>query len=95
MATIRVKYKQSLLDIAIQHYGSIAEAFVLAVENNLSVTDIIVPGTIINIPVLEASTPDVQTYYIKKQIKPSTALSSTDLESLENTDPCDLCALFK
>ncbi|WP_166964589.1 hypothetical protein [Yeosuana marina] len=92
---VRVKYKQSLLDIAIQQYGSIAEAFVLAVENNLSVTDIIVPGTIINIPVLEASNPEVQTYYSKKQIKPSTALSSIDLVSIENTDPCDLCKLFK
>lgn len=95
MPEIRVKYKQSLLDIAIQQFGSIAEAFDLAVANNLSVTDIIVPGTVITIPELEASHPDVQTYYKKKQLKPSTALSSIDLEGIKNTDPCDLCALFK
>ncbi|MFY0714135.1 hypothetical protein J1D01_10690 [Seonamhaeicola sp. NFXS20] len=95
MAEIRVKYKQSLLDIAIQEYGSINEVDVLELENNMSRTDVIPAGTVLRIPDITVLEPDVQLYYKKKQLKPATALSDEDLTLIENTDDCNLCELFK
>lgn len=89
-----VIHKQSILDLSIQLYGSIDEVFALAVANNLSVTAVIPPNTIIEVPEIEVSEPLTRNYYKSKNLKPSTALNTEALQILENNDPCDICALF-
>ena len=44
-----VQYNQSLQDIALQEYGSIAGVFALATDNNLSITDALVLGQVLQI----------------------------------------------
>ncbi len=78
---IRVKYNQSLLDIAIQEYGSINEMLELAVANGLSITSAMATGTVLQIPELEPSEPSVQEYYKRKYLKPAT---STNLEIVDS-----------
>lgn len=64
---------QSIVDIAIQHCGSAEAAVEIATLNGISVTDNIVPGTILKLPAV-ANKPIVE-YYAAGNIIPATALS--------------------
>lgn len=43
------QYNQSLQDIALQEYGDISGVFILATDNNLSITDALVLGQVLQI----------------------------------------------
>ena len=45
-----VLHNQSLLDLALQHTGTIESIFELAMLNNLSITDDVVAGKVLTIP---------------------------------------------
>lgn len=45
MRTITVHHGQSLMDIAIQYYGSASALFFLAADNNISLSEDILPNT--------------------------------------------------
>ncbi|MEG0927266.1 hypothetical protein [Chryseobacterium sp.] len=47
---VTVLHNQSILDIAIQYTGMVENSFDIAVYNGLSLSDILVPGTTIEIP---------------------------------------------
>lgn len=69
---------QSLLDISIQEYGNLEGLFDLSTANNISITDALEAGNILNVPSIESITPDIQGYYKNKQLTPATALDAID-----------------
>lgn len=75
MKTI-ILHSQSLLDLAIQHTGSVENAFALAVANGLSLTDELEAGEESGIPKVEANK-DILNYYQAKRLQPATAISQT------------------
>lgn len=75
---ITVLNRQSLLDIAIQHTGSVFNAFEIALVNGLAVSDTVEPGSIFILPEVEQNT-DILNYYTAKKIQPATALESLEI----------------
>lgn len=95
MKQVRVIYKQSLADLSVQIYGSIAEIFALAVANNVSVTASIPPNTLLNVPTTNITEPTIQDYYNKHKIQPATAPNADDIDLISTNNPCDFCNYFK
>ena len=62
--TITVLHNQSLLDLALQHTGTIESIFELAVLNEKSITDDMVAGT--SLLIGEISNKDILNYYTAK-----------------------------
>lgn len=67
---------QSLLDISIQEYGNLEGLYDLALTNNISVTDALMPGNVLDIPNIETKTPDIKRYYKNKDLHPATAITA-------------------
>lgn len=84
MRSITVLHNQSLLDVCLQHYGSISPLFLLAVANNISVTTTLTAGTVLNIPTSPEKNTAILNYYTNKNVKPATALTPLALTQ-ENT----------
>ncbi|MCU7615672.1 hypothetical protein NZ698_00560 [Chryseobacterium sp. PBS4-4] len=76
--TITVLPNQSLLDIAIQHTGSVYNAFAIAVANGLPVTETLTTGQSLAIPILDTNM-DVYSKYKKNKIEPATSLTNLEL----------------
>ena len=72
---VEVLHNQSLLDLALQHTGTIESIFELAMLNNLSITDDVVAGKVLTIPTETFTNNDILTYYIAKKIQPATSFS--------------------
>lgn len=70
----KVLYNQNLLDFAIQHTGSVANAFLIAVANNMAVSDVLVAGSELIVPDGVVKDTDILNYYSSKAIQPATAL---------------------
>lgn len=69
---------QSLLDLAIQHTGSVENAFALAVENGLSLTDELTSGESLSLATYDIQqNKDILGYYQAKRLQPATAISQT------------------
>lgn len=90
---VTVLHNQSLLDISIQVYGSIAQAFDLALANRLSITSVLEPGQVLETPELETENADIRDYYAANGIKPATAIKDEHRPS--NGDSCNYCKLFE
>ena len=73
MTTI-ILHNQSLLDLAVQHTGSVENTFALAVVNGLSLTDDLPAGTEIKLPDSVNKDSDVLNYYTAKRLQPATAV---------------------
>lgn len=69
---VTILNNQNLLDIAIQTKGNPQAAFDLAIENNLSLTELLTPTEELIIPQSETNNKDIQAYYNRKLIKPAT-----------------------
>ena len=67
---MKVLQGQTLIDIAIQELGSAEGAYDLAVLNGISVTDELIPGQELQLPVINNKS--VAAYYANKAIKPAT-----------------------
>lgn len=76
MKTI-VLHNQSLLDIAIQHTGSVENAFAIAVANGMAVSDVLTVGSSLLIPTSVKTDNDVLYYYTTKNLQPATAIADT------------------
>jgi len=76
--TVKVLHNQSLLDLAIQHTGSVTNAFAIAVANNISVSSFLIAGTELLIPDVMKDE-DILNFYNSKQIKPATGTVKTPL----------------
>jgi len=68
---MKVIQGQSIFDIAVQELGSIEGAFELAMLNGISVTDELIPGQELILPIVLNK--DIINYYANKGIKPATA----------------------
>ena len=75
-----VQEGQSLFDIAIQTCGAVSAVAIIAGLNGLSVTDEIVPGTIVNLPEIVDS--PVSEFYRLNRLVPATGATGEDLASL-------------
>ncbi|QIY83414.1 hypothetical protein HER18_07660 [Chryseobacterium sp. NEB161] len=80
---VTVLHKQSLLDIAIQHTGSVLNVFLIAQANGLAVSDELVAGSELTIPDVENNN-DILNYYSSRAIQPATAIT-TIID--DNTEP--------
>ena len=72
---IIVLHNQSILDIAIQHTGSVFNAFKIAVANGLAVSDVLGPGNKLMIPEDVENNGDILNYYTAKKIQPATTFT--------------------
>lgn len=81
---ISVLHNQSLLDIAIQEFGTIQTAFDIAVANGLDVTDALAPGTRLTLPSSNFEDREVAEYFKSRSIKPATALPLISEEDVED-----------
>lgn len=72
MKTVTVLQGQSLLDIAVEHTGSISAVFDIARLNNKSITDLPIPGEQLNVDNRNV-VKRVLDYYAKNNIHPGTA----------------------
>ncbi|CAI9429694.1 LysM domain-containing protein [Candidatus Ornithobacterium hominis] len=71
---ITTLHNQSLLDLALQHTGSVENAFDIAVANGISLTDDLAIGSRLNIPNDLTKNNDIYNYYTAKNIQPATAI---------------------
>jgi len=93
--TITVLHNQSLLDLALQHTGTIESIFEFAAFNEKSVTDDMVAGTPLNVPPFSASArnKDILAYYMAKNIQPATAFTKEDKQVLERLEGISIWAI--
>lgn len=72
----RVLHNQSLLDLALQHTGSVENAFALALANGLSLTDELAAGESLHLTAYGIQqNKEILNYYQSKSIQPATAIS--------------------
>ncbi|MGP1501891.1 MAG: hypothetical protein ACTTJM_08945 [Bergeyella cardium] len=70
-----ILHHQSLLDLAIQHTGSVENTFDLALQNNRSLTDDLEAGESIEFTAYGIQqNKDILNYYTAKNIQPATAV---------------------
>lgn len=79
---IVVLHHQSFLDLAIQHTGSVENAFVLALQNGKSLTDDLMAGEQLSLENPKNNT-DILSYYQSKKLQPATSVSHTGSSSLQ------------
>lgn len=74
--TVTILHNQSLFDLSIQYTGEVNNAFLIAKANDLSVSDLLVPGNKITIPGSVFMNNDIYGYFTNKKIKPATGYTS-------------------
>ena len=85
---VTVMQGQSLVDIAMQVYGSAEGVFALAKENGLSVTDEVSPGQVLTYDPGNVVEKSVSDYYDTNGVRPVTAFVNLELvfdETFDNT----------
>ena len=88
-----VLHNQSLLDLALQHTGTIENIFELAMLNNLSITDDVVAGKTLALPDEAFTNKDILAYYIAKNLQPATAFSKEDEQVFERLEGISIWAI--
>nr|DAT95359.1 MAG TPA: hypothetical protein [Caudoviricetes sp.] len=75
---VKAKYRQSLLDMAVQTAGSVEAAFRLSAANDIGITETLEDGQVIHtVPVENA---DTVRRYEALDIRPATEISPEDME---------------
>ena len=77
---VKVKDRQSLLDMAVQTAGSMEAAFDLAAANGVSLTDTLADGQVLD--TVAAENADTVRRYSVQGIQPATALSEAEMAAL-------------
>lgn len=80
--TITVLPNQNLLDVAIQHTGSVLNAFNIALTNGLCVSDILVVNQILVLPEISQDVL-VLNNYKKNKIEPATSITNLKAVSVK------------
>lgn len=81
MKTVIVKSGQTLMDIALQEKGSIEAIEEIAALNGLSITEELLAGTTLEIPV-STWNKLVENYCRDNDVSPSTALTADNMEEI-------------
>lgn len=79
MTSFKTSERQSFFDVAIQKLGSCEAAFALALENGLSLTDELTPGTSLELPAKRNN--KVADYFRKLNVAPATYAESASSQS--------------
>lgn len=77
---VKVKDRQSLLDMAVQTAGSMEAAFGLSAANDVSLTDTLTDGQVLD--TVAAENADTVRRYSVQGIQPATALSKEEMAAL-------------
>ena len=84
--TITALHNQSLLDLALQHTGTIESVFELAKDNDLNITDDVQAGKTLVLSSEAFTNKDILAYYTAKNIQPATAFSKEDEQVFERLE---------
>ena len=76
--TVTALHNQSLLDLALQHTGTIESVFEFAEANALNITDDVQAGKTLVLHAEVFSNKDILNYYTAKNLQPATAFSKED-----------------
>ena len=91
--TLTVLHNQSLLDLALQHTGTVESVFELATANTLSITDEVAAGKTLALPAEAFTNKDILTYYTAKNLQPVTAFSQEDEEVAKRQEGISIWAI--
>lgn len=89
---------QSILDVSLQHTGTVENCFAIAIANGFSVSDLLTAGTSLIIPEDLRNDTDVLNYYSAKKIQPATAITEgqdTEIPTLKGIGYMNLGGNFK
>ena len=90
---ITALHNQSLLDLALQHTGTIESVFELAEANNLNITDDVQAGTPLYLGEGLGVTDEILAYYTAKNLQPATAFSKEDEQVFERLEGISIWAI--
>ena len=91
--TITALHNQSLLDLALQHTGTIESVFEFAEANTLNITDDVQAGKTLVLPAEAFSNKDILGYYIAKNLQPATAFSKEDEQVAKRLEGISIWAI--
>ena len=91
--TITALHNQSLLDLALQHTGTIESVFEFAEANSLNITDDVQAGTPLYLGEGLGVRNDILAYYTAKNLQPATAFSKEDEQVFERLEGISIWAI--
>ena len=91
--TITALHNQSLLDLALQHTGTIESVFELAKDNALNITDDVVAGRTLVLSAETFTNKDILSYYTAKKLQPATAFTKEDEQVFERLEGISIWAI--
>ena len=91
--TITVLHNQSLLDLALQHTGTIESVFEFAKANTINITDDVQAGKTLVLPAEAFTNKDILGYYTAKNLQPATAFSKEDEQVFERLEGISIWAI--
>ena len=91
--TVTALHNQSLLDLALQHTGTIESVFELAEANALNINDDVVAGKTLVLPAEAFSNKDILNYYTAKNLQPATAFTKEDEQVFERLEGISIWAI--
>ena len=89
--TITVLHNQSLLDLALQHTGTIESVFEFAEANALNITDDVQAGKTLVLPAF--TNKDILGYYTAKNLQPATAFTKEDEQVAKRLEGISIWAI--
>ena len=90
---ITVLHNQSLLDLALQHTGTIESVFELAKDNALNITDDVQAGTPLYLGEGLGARNEILGYYTAKNLQPATAFTKEDEQVFERLEGISIWAI--
>ncbi|AMA48997.1 hypothetical protein [Flavobacterium covae] len=79
-----VLHNQSLIDFTLHHCGTLDGIMAMAVENNISITEILTPGQVLTIPNEIIKDIDIVGFYETKRVIPASGFNTLENEALQN-----------
>lgn len=74
--TLIISKDQTLFDVAIQEYGDTRAVLEIAIANEMSPTEFLVPGQVLILPVITFKKVEIANEFSKKQLKVVTGMVS-------------------
>lgn len=90
---ITALHNQSLLDLALQHTGTIESVFELAEANNLNITDDVQAGAPLYLGEGLGVRNEILSYYTAKNLQPATAFTKEDEQVFERLEGISIWAI--
>ena len=91
--TITALHNQSLLDLALQHTGTIESVFEFTEANALNITDDVQAGTPLYLGEGLGVRNEILAYYTAKNLQPATAFSKEDEQVFERLEGISIWAI--